>query len=186
VDTQIIPAELRQYFEASHIALALAEAGNDNPLVLVNEPFRTLTGYVDEEVIGRNCRLLQRDADNQDAREKIRTFLDSGRHASVRTPIINFRKNGQPFVNLLYMSKLKALSGEVRFLFASQFDVSRSQPELLSAYDAELSRTLSRLSPTLAESGLMIEGSLMTIANSVATVAQAKLTLADLDGPGFP
>ncbi|RUP19878.1 MAG: histidine kinase, partial [Methylobacterium sp.] len=31
-----------------------------------------------------------------------------------------------------------------------------------------------------------IEGSLMTIANTVATVAQAKLTLADLDAPGFP
>lgn len=186
MDSKTIPGELRQYFEASHIALALAEATDDNPLLLVNEPFRQLTGYDDAEVIGRNCRLLQRDADNREAREKIRVFLESGRHASVRTPIVNFRKDGQAFVNLLYMSKLKALSGEVRFLFASQFDVSRSQPELLSAYDAELSRTLTRLSPTLAESGLVIEGSLMTIANSVATVAQAKLTLADLDGPGFP
>jgi PAS domain S-box-containing protein len=186
VQTQNIPAELTQYFEGSHIALALAAAMEDNPLMLVNESFRQLTGYSDEEVIGRNCRLLQRNAENREAREKIRAFLDSGRHASVRTPIVNFRKNGQPFVNLLYMSKLKTLSGEVRFLFASQFDVSRSQPELLSAYDAELSRTLTRLSPTLAESGIVIEGSLMTIANSVATVAQAKLTLADLDGPGFP
>ncbi|GJD36446.1 PAS domain-containing protein [Methylobacterium aerolatum] len=184
--TQTIPAELTQYFEGSHIALALAEAGEDNPLLLVNEPFRQLTGYRDEEVIGRNCRLLQQDAPNVEAREKIRAFLESGRHASVRTPIVNFRKDGRPFVNLLYMSKLKALSGEVRFLFASQFDISRSQPELLSAYDAELSRTLARMNPTLAESGLVIEGSLMTIANSVATVAQAKLTLADLDGPGFP
>ena len=67
----------------------------------------------------------------------------------------------------------------MRFLFASQFDVSRSQPELLSAYDTELGRTLTRLTPTLAESGLVIEGSLMTIANTVATVAQAKLTLAE-------
>ncbi len=83
-------------------------------------------------------------------------------------------------------SKLRALSGEVRFLFASQFDVSRSQPELLAAYDAELSRTLSRLRPSLAESGIVLEGSLKAIANTVATVAQAKLTLADLDGTGFP
>jgi len=183
---QNIPAELVQYFEASHIALALAAATDDNPLMLVNEPFRRLTGYDDEDVIGRNCRLLQRDADNREAREKIRAFLDSGRHASVRTPIVNFRKDGKPFVNLLYMSKLTTLSGEVRFLFASQFDVSRSQPELLSAYDSELGRTLSRLGPALAESGMIIEGSLMTIANTVATVAQAKLTLADLDAPGFP
>lgn len=186
VHTQDIPGELLQYFEASNIALALADVSDDNPLLLVNQRFRTLTGYTDEEVIGRNCRLLQRDAENRQARAKIRSFLEGGRQASVRTPIVNFRKDGEPFVNLLYMSKLTALSGEVRFLFASQFDVSRSQPELLSAYDAELGKTLSRLGPTLAESGIVIEGSLMTIANTVATVAQAKLTLADLDAPGFP
>ncbi|MGH1570672.1 PAS domain-containing protein [Methylobacterium sp. P31] len=152
----------------------------------MNGPFHQLTGYASAEVVGRNCRLLQRGAENRAARAKIHTFLDNDRVDSVRTPILNFRKDGRPFVNLLYMSKLKALSGEVRFLFASQFDVSRSQPELLSAYDVELGRTLSRLSPTLAESGMVIEGSLMTIANTVATVAQAKLTLADLDAPGFP
>ncbi len=184
--TQNIPAELRHYFETSHIALALASVADDNPLLLVNRPFHQLTGYADADVVGRNCRLLQRDAPNEEARAKIHAFLENERLDSVRTPIVNFRKDGRPFVNLLYMSKLKALSGEVRFLFASQFDVSRSQPELLSAYDTELSRTLSRLSPTLAESGIVIEGSLMTIANTVATVAQAKLTLADLDAPGFP
>ncbi|MGH1587603.1 PAS domain-containing protein [Methylobacterium phyllosphaerae] len=186
MDTQTIPAELRAFFEGSHIALALAAATDDNDLLLVNERFHQLTGYAGAEVIGRNCRLLQRDADNREARAKIRAFLESERRDTVRTPIVNFRKDGTPFVNLLYMSKLKALTGEVRFLFASQFDVSRSQPALLSAYDAELGRTLSRLTPTLAESGLVIEGSLMTIANTVATVAQAKLTLADLDAPGFP
>lgn len=184
--SQDIPGELRQYFEASHIALALVDVTEDNPLLLVNEPFRALTGYDDAEVIGRNCRMLQRDAENRQPRAKIRSFLEAGRQASVRTTILNFRKDGKPFVNLLYMSKLTSLSGEVRFLFASQFDVSRSQPELLSAYDNELGRTLSRLGPALAESGMVIEGSLMTIANTVATVAQAKLTLADLDAPGFP
>lgn len=186
VDTQTIPAELTTFFAKSHIALALAAAGDDNVLLLVNERFHELTGYTGAEVVGRNCRLLQRDADNREARAKIHAFLENDRQDTVRTPILNFRKDGKPFVNLLYMSKLKALSGEVRFLFASQFDVSRSQPELLSAYDTELGRTLSRLTPTLAESGLVIEGSLMTIANTVATVAQAKLTLADLDAPGFP
>lgn len=186
VDTQNIPAELHAYFESSHIALALASVAPDNPLLLVNSPFHRLTGYDNADVIGLNCRLLQRDADNREARVKIHAFLEDERVDAVRTSIVNFRKDGRPFVNLLYMSKLKALSGEVRFLFASQFDVSRSQPELLSAYDAELGRTLSRLSPTLAESGLVIEGSLRTIANTVATVAQAKLTLADLNAPGFP
>ncbi|WP_313901894.1 PAS domain-containing protein [Methylobacterium sp. J-030] len=186
MDSQNIPAELRSYFDSSHIALALASVATDNPLLLVNERFHQLTGYDAADVVGRNCRLLQKDAENREARARIHAFLEEDRILAVRTMIVNFRKDGRPFVNLLYMSKLKAISGEVRFLFASQFDVSRSQPELLSAYDTELSRTLSRLRPTLAESGIVIEGSLMTIANTVATVAQAKLTLADLDAPGFP
>ena len=186
MDTQNVPAELKSYFDSAHIALALAAVTADNPLLLVNAPFHKLTGYDATDVVGRNCRVLQKDAENREARAKIRAFLEDDRINAVRTTIVNFRKDGRPFVNLLYMSKLKALSGEVRFLFASQFDISRSQPELLSAYDTELSRTLSRLSPTLVESGIVIEGSLMTIANTVATVAQAKLTLADLDAPGFP
>ncbi len=184
--TPSIPDGLRQYFEQSHIALALAAAEDDNPLLAVSPHFHTLTGYAAEEVVGKNCRLLQRDADNREAREKIRAFLAADAQASVRTLIVNFRKDGQPFVNLLYMSKLRAISGEVRFLFASQFDVSRSQPERLSAYDTALSGAIARLKPALAENGIVIEGSLMTIANTVATVAQAKLTLADLDGQAFP
>ena len=184
--TQDIPTELRRYVEGSHIALALAAAGGDTPLLLVNEPFRQLTGYADADVVGRNCRLLQRDAENREARAKIHAFLEDSRLGSVRTPIVNFRKDGRPFVNLLYLSKLKTLSGAVRFLLASQFDVSRSQPELLSAYETKLSRTVTLLNPTLAESGIVIEGSLTTIANTVATVAQAKLTLADLEAPGSP
>lgn len=185
-DLPAVPDELGRYFEQAHIALALAGVSDDNPLLLVNEPFHKLTGYDAAEVVGRNCRLLQGDAENREAREKIHAFLRSDGPSAVRTNILNFRKDGRPFVNLLYMSKLRALSGEVRFLFASQFDISRSQPELLAAYDAELAQTLSRLRPTLAESGIVVEGSLKAIANTVATVAQAKLTLADLDGTGFP
>ncbi|WP_062011905.1 PAS domain-containing protein [Aureimonas sp. AU4] len=178
-----IPFELRNYFEHSNIALALAAAEEDNPLVLVNEKFRSLTGYADEDVIGRNCRLLQKDADNSEARRRIHAFLEGDAQASVRTPIINFRKNGEPFVNLLYMSKLRDRSGRVRFLFASQYDVSRSHPERLAEYDAELAKTLSRMSPVLSENGIVIEGTLMAIANAASMIAQAKVTLSDLDGP---
>lgn len=83
------------------------------------------------------------------------------------------------------MSKLRTQSGEVRYIFASQFDVSRTQADLLEEYDADLGRALNHISPVLAESGLVVEGSLMTIANSAATIAQAKLTLNELDRGSF-
>lgn len=181
VEDRPIPEELKDYFDRSNVALALAAVGNDNPLLLVNAKFRDLTGYADEDVIGRNCRLLQKDVENAEARAKIHSFLEEEGQSAVRTPIVNFRKDGRPFVNLLYMSKLRDLGGRVRYLFASQFDISRSQPDMLTEYDAELGRTLARLSPALAENGMMIEGTLMTIANTASMIAQAKLTLSDLD-----
>ncbi|AXJ94570.1 MULTISPECIES: PAS domain-containing protein [unclassified Sphingomonas] len=183
--TSDVPQHLRDFFDRSHIALALAAAEGDHPLLLVNGPFRALTGYDDQDVIGRNCRMLQGDATNDEPRARIHAFLGKDGDASVRTLLVNFRKDGSPFVNLLYMSKLRALGGGVRYVFASQFDVSRSQPDLLADYDATLGQTLRTLTPVLAESGIVLEGSLMTIANTAATVAQAKLTLSDLDASAF-
>ncbi|WP_311271194.1 PAS domain-containing protein [Sphingobium sp. WCS2017Hpa-17] len=180
-----LPVELRDYFDSSPVALSLGEASSDHALLLTNRRFRDLTGYTTSEIVGRNCRFLQGESRNDEAREKIHAFLAEDRIANVRTPIVNFRKDGRPFVNLLYMSKLRAQSGDVRYIFASQFDVSRTQADLLQNYDADLGQTLDRISPVLAESGIVVEGSLMTIANSAATIAQAKLTLTELDRGSF-
>lgn len=86
-----------------------------------------------------------------------------------------------PFINLLYMSRLRSLAGETRYIFASQFDVSRAHPERLQEYERDLGQTLTQLRPLVAESGIIVEGTLTTIANTAITIAQAKLTLADLD-----
>lgn len=176
-----IPAELENFFENSPIALTLASPADDTPLVLINRRFLELTGYARQDLLHRNCRVLQRDADDREARARLRAFLTDDTIANVRTPIVNFKKDGTPFVNLLYMSRLRALSGETRFIFASQFDISRAQPERLQAYDQDLGQTLTRLSPVVAESGIIVEGTLTTVANSAHAIAQAKLILANLD-----
>lgn len=176
-----IPDELRTFFENSPVALALGSPDADNPLILVNGRFADLTGYSQKDLAGRNCRILQGAAEDHEARARLRAFLGDDAAANVRTPILNFRKDGTPFVNLLYMSRLRTLSGRTRYIFASQFDVSRAQPDRLRAYDSDLRLTLTRLSPVAAESGIIVEGTLTTIANSAATIAQARLSLADLD-----
>ncbi|TMV66822.1 PAS domain-containing protein [Thioclava sp. BHET1] len=180
-----VPEELRKYFNRSSIALSLSAAGEDFPLIHVNGAFTMLTGYPLPQIVGQNCRFLQKsnsrpDPDNSEAREKISTFLKNDGMNDVRTAIKNFRKDGTPFINLLYMSKLRSRDGHMRFIFASQFDVSRNQPRAVSAYDAKLGDTLSSLGNLIAESGLIVDGALTTIANTAATVAQAKVMLADL------
>ncbi|WP_430634959.1 PAS domain-containing protein [Sphingomonas hankookensis] len=179
--SRALPSPLIDYFRQSRVALAMADAEGDNHLVLVNAPFCALTGYTPDDVVGRNCRMLQRDAPNIEPRARLREFLDRPTQPNVRTPIVNFRKDGTPFVNLLYMSRLKSIDGQTRYIFASQFDVSRSQPDMLADYDAQLTSTLGRLVPIAGEAGIVVEGTLLTIANSAAIVAQAKMMLADLD-----
>lgn len=182
---QELPRSLVDYLRQSRVALAIASAHDDNHLLMVNPPFSALTGYTADDVVGRNCRLLQRDATNVQPRAKLREFLAQSEQTSVRTPIVNFRKDGTPFVNLLYMSRLRAIDGRCDFIFASQFDVSRSQPELLADYDEQLRATLGKLVPIAGDAGIVVEGTLLTIANSAAIVAQAKMMLADLESaPG--
>ena len=176
-----LPKALREYFEQSRVALALAEAEGDNHLLLVSPAFSRLTGYAPEDVVGRNCRMLQRDAANVEPRARLREFLTRPTQPNVRTPIVNFRKDGTPFVNLLYMSRLRSIDGDRSYIFASQFDVSRSQPELLADYDEQLAATLGRLVPIAGDAGIVVEGTLLTIANSAAIVAHAKLMLAGLE-----
>lgn len=181
-----VPEVLGAYFEDSNIALALSHAGNDCPLLLVNERFRALTGYDPQDVIGHNCRLLQhgpdgRRADNTEARRRIHRFLGDPATSTVRTPIVNFRKQGQPFVNLLFMSKIGNMRSGPSYIFASQFDVSRTHLKLLDEYDRELDDTLRQLAPVLADSDVILEGTLASLANSAAMIAEAKLTLAELE-----
>lgn len=181
-----IDGPLQDFFQKSSIALALSFADADNTLAFVNDPFCRLSGYDASEVLGKNCRMLQTSpegirAPNEDARSKIHEFLRADGPATIRTPIVNFRKDGRPFVNLLFMSKLKAGSGAVRYFLASQFDISRAQPHLLQDYNTELGDALTRIKPLLDDHNLMIEGTLATIANSTTTIAQAKLTLAELE-----
>ncbi|KKB07378.1 PAS domain-containing protein [Devosia chinhatensis] len=181
-----VSSELTHYIEGARVALALADVSEDNKLLLVNDAFCTLTGYGLDEIAGQNCRFLQVSprygrVDNREARNDLRQFLDNRNQQSVRTPIVNFTKEDKPFVNLLFMSRLRDHKGDQCFIFASQFDVSRSHPALLAQYDDGLSGALAGLSPVLQESGLVIEGSLATLSNSAAIIAQAKMILAQFE-----
>jgi PAS domain S-box-containing protein len=71
----------------------------DNPIVFVNPGFSTLTGYEPEDVLGRNCRLLQGPASDPAAIAAIGAAVKAGRR--VDTKILNYRKDGVAFWNNL-------------------------------------------------------------------------------------
>lgn len=104
----------------------------DDPIVYVSDNFERLTGYSKREVLGRNCRFLQAPDGNVDAGAK-RKFVD-GRAAfhlkskietrsESQVSLINYRKGGQPFINLLTMIPIRWNSKEYRYCVGFQVDL---------------------------------------------------------------
>jgi len=101
----------------------------DNPIVFVNDAFLQLTGYERHHVIGRNCRFLQGPDTDQAAVSAIRAAVES--KTDIAIDILNYRRDGTPFWNALYLSPVTDDDGELLFFFASQLDVTqRKRAEL--------------------------------------------------------
>ncbi|KAI5855294.1 tuber borchii white collar-1 [Tricharina praecox] len=84
----------------------------DTPIVYCSATFERLTGYTKHEVLGRNCRFLQAPDGNIKAGDR-RKYVDENAvyylknqiaaRAEAQTSLINYRKGGQSFTNLLTM-----------------------------------------------------------------------------------
>lgn len=80
----------------------------DQPLVYVNSKFELDTGYSRDDCLGRNCRFLQGRLDSQPARRDIAVAISEGR--SVFSDLVNFRKDGKPFINRLVLLPFEYIS----------------------------------------------------------------------------
>lgn len=118
---------------------------HDNPIIFANDAFSRLTGYHHDELIGRNCRLLQGPDTNRGTVRKLARAMQKGE--DVHVEILNYRKNGTPFWNSLFVSPVRDKKGEVVFFFGSQLDVSeKKQNEIdLHSVNDELRETRSLL-----------------------------------------
>jgi PAS domain S-box-containing protein len=84
----------------------------DDPIVYCSATFERLTGYTKHEVLGRNCRFLQAPDGNIKSGDR-RKYVDENAvyylknqisaRAEAQTSLINYRKGGQSFTNLLTM-----------------------------------------------------------------------------------
>ncbi len=95
----------------------------DNPIVFANPAFINMTGYGWEELIGRNCRLLQGRDTDPDTINELRRSIAQRRETAVE--ILNYKKNGAAFWNALFMSPVFDSNGKLIYYFGSQLDVTR-------------------------------------------------------------
>lgn len=89
---------------------------HDCPIIYASPTFYRLTGYAESEVLGRNCRFLQSpDGNVQKGEERRFVAPDAVAHLKkslsadkeCQTSIINYRKGGQAFINLVTVIPLR-------------------------------------------------------------------------------
>jgi two-component system cell cycle response regulator len=122
--------------------LVIADAtAQDMPLVYVNAAFERLTGYCARDVLGSNCRFLQRGDIDQLGLALVRAALEKGEPCVVT--VRNYRKDGSPFWNELSLSPISGPAGTVTHFLGKLSDVSErviAEQKLLAKHKLLLAR----------------------------------------------
>ncbi|KAK6223800.1 vivid pas protein vvd [Colletotrichum tabaci] len=114
------------------VALLLCDLEQpDTPIVYASEHFSILTGYSNKEILGKNCRFLQAPGgkvSQKSARKHVdKNVVKNMRKAveandEVQLEVLNFKKDGTPFVNLLTMIPVRWESQHFRYSVGFQVE----------------------------------------------------------------
>ena len=122
-DAGIIPQILTQILDGSVNGITLSDPDqDDNPIVYANKAFELITGYSQEETVGRNCRFLQGQERDQEELQQIRDAIKNAK--PVEVTLKNFRKNGELFYNRLSITPLFDNEGRLIYFLGVQYDVT--------------------------------------------------------------
>ena len=123
IDTPL-PAQLSgPTLAESPVGISIADATRDDePLIYVNDEFRTLTGYERAEVLGRNCRFLQGPRTSEATVAELRAATDAAKPITVE--LRNYRKDGTLFWNRLTVTPIEDDDGTVTHFLGYQEDVT--------------------------------------------------------------
>jgi len=120
-------------------ALTLSDLGaEDEPLLFMNSAFKTMTGCTNEH-LGRNCRFLQADLDNDAARAEIRLALTEKRRTQV--VLKNRRMSGELFHNLLLLEPVAHNTSRLNVVLGAQFELSDAELAEIGSPATQISRS---------------------------------------------
>nr|AML79667.1 putative LOV domain-containing protein [Selaginella lepidophylla] len=143
-----VSKELKEALSTFQQTFVVSDATKaDYPILYASAGFYNMTGYTSKEVIGRNCRFLQGSGTDPIDVSKIRDALREGQSFCGR--LLNYKKDGTPFWNLLTIAPIKDENGKILKYIGMQVEVSKSTegkkesalrpnglPESLIRYDA--------------------------------------------------
>ncbi|MDD2737952.1 MAG: PAS domain-containing protein [Methylomonas lenta] len=123
-DSGIIPQVLSAILDECVNGVTLADPDmEDSPIVYANKAFERLTGYTQEEIVGHNCRFLQGEDREQEARYKIAEAMD--KHEGIEVTLRNYKKDGTLFHNHLKVIPLFDKKQRVIYYLGVQYDITQ-------------------------------------------------------------
>jgi PAS domain S-box-containing protein len=142
----------------------------DNPIVFANKAFLDLTGYEEEEVEGRNCRFLQGARTDSAAVRSLREAIQAEQAMSLE--LLNYRRDGTPFWNAVFIAPVYDAEGGLIYFFASQLDVTRRRSSEQAYRQAQKMEAIGQLTAGLAHD---FNNLLQVIAGNVELVLKSEL-----------
>jgi PAS domain S-box-containing protein len=173
-------------FKATRMPMIVTDPRQeDNPIIFANEAFLRLTGYSNDEVVGRNCRFLQGPETRTETVTRIRESIAAGKDISI--DILNYRKDGSSFWNALFLSPVRDDADQIVYFFASQLDftdIKSKEAALASARhqaEEEVAERTADLRAAVCARTLLVHEDDHRVKNNLLTMAsivklQARLT----------
>lgn len=118
-------------------SILITEAKLDRPgprIVYVNPAFTTMTGYTEDDVIGRTPRILQGPGTERAVLDRLRERLSAGK--MFQGEILNYRKDGTAFVMEWQVAPIRDAAGTITHWVATQHDVTdrkQTQEQIVEA-----------------------------------------------------
>jgi len=145
---------------------------DDNPIVFANGAFLDLTRYEEKDVLGRNCRMLQGPDTDPRTVTEVRAAVKEER--AVAVDILNYRADGTPFWNALFLGPVFDHDGQLLYFFASQMDITERRQSQEVSLQAQKMEAIGQLTAGMAHDF----NNLLQVING-----NLEVTLVSLDNP---
>ncbi|MCG3724283.1 nitrogen fixation negative regulator NifL [Vibrio cincinnatiensis] len=118
-----------QAFEqiVAHAPVAISITDKSGNILFINQTFSQITGYTSHELIGKNSSLLSYKATPQRVYQQMWVAITSGDHWQGQ--LVNRKKNGEPYIAEMSISRLKEHKGETRY-YAIHRDITEQHQRI--------------------------------------------------------
>ena len=186
MNTSIDSDDVDALIASIHATLATIVTDNrepDNPIIASNESFTVLTGYSQDEILGRNCRFLTGQRTEPETRSTLRAAIMNGQ--PIVAELTNYRKDGSAFRNAVMIAPVRDEAGNVILFVGSQMEVVAAKGGLRRELARKMIGTLTRRQTEVLElmaAGFLNKQIAHLLGISLKTVETHRAQLIDILG----